>query len=106
MGKLYVLLRKNQKKEFEKLSSFTKTGKDHGRIEKREYYTFCDEQIIKHLLETKWESVNGIGMTRVTRIIGEAKTIETQYHLLDQKTNAEAYENLARGHWSIENSLH
>ena len=99
-------MQKNEKKEFEKLSSFTETGKGHGRIEKREYYTFCDAQVIKQLLGTKWGSVNCIGMARLTRITGEVKTIETHYHLLDQETSAETYGNLARGHWGIENSLH
>lgn len=96
----------NEKEEFETLSSFTETGKDHGRIEKREYYTFCDTQTIRQLLGGKWDYVNCIGMARLTRIVGETKTIETHYHLLDQETSAESYGKLARGHWNIENGLH
>ena len=42
-----------QKKEFKKLSSYVETSKDHGHIEKREYYAFAGKGEIKRMLDTK-----------------------------------------------------
>lgn len=75
-----------QKKEFKKLSSYVETAKDHGRIEKREYYTFAGKGEIKQMLDTKWVHVECIGMTRLTRTVGEVTTIEVHYHLMDTET--------------------
>ena len=98
-------LEEKNKEDFQKLSSYTETAKDHGRIEKREYYTFADTEEIKRMLDTRWEHVKCIGMARLTRTIRETTT-EVHYHLLDVETAAERYMELARGHWEIENSLH
>lgn len=103
---LFNDMERNEKEEFEKLSCFTETGKEHGRIEKREYYTFCDKQIIKEILGEKWKHIACIGMARLTRIVGDKESTETHYHLLDYEVNAENYGKLARGHWEIENNLH
>lgn len=99
-------LEKNHKKEFKKLSSYIKTSKDHGRIEKREYYTFAGTEEIKRMLNDKWVHVGCIGMARLTRTVGETTSMEVHYHLLDRERSADQYMELARGHWEIENSLH
>ncbi len=99
-------LEEKNKEDFQKLSSYTETAKDHGRIEGREYYTFADTEEIKRMLGARWEHVKCIGMARLTRTIGEAATREVHYHLLDVETAAEKYMELAKGHWEIENSLH
>lgn len=101
-------LEEEHKEEFKKLSSHTEMTKNHGRIEKREYYTFADASEIKRILDSRWVCVNCIGMARLTRTVGGGKTTTTEvhYHLLDTETPAEKYMELARGHWEIENSLH
>ncbi len=99
-------LEEEHKEEFKKLSSHTEITKNHGRIEKREYYTFADAGEIKRMLDSRWVYVNCIGMARLTRTVGETTTTEIHYHLLDTETPAEKYMELARGHWEIENSLH
>lgn len=99
-------MEKNQKKEFKKLSTYTEQTKDHGRIEKREYYTFSKTEEIRQILDKKWVFVNCIGMARLTRTVGKTTSVEVHYHLLDRETSAEDYGKLARSHWEIENSLH
>jgi len=99
-------LEEKHNKEFQKLSAYTETAKDHGRIERREYYTFADTEEIKRMLDAKWVHVGCIGMARLTRTVGETTSVEVHYHLLDRETPAEQYMKLARGHWEIENSLH
>lgn len=99
-------LEEEHKEEFKKLSSHTEMAKNHGRIGKREYYTFADASGIKRILDSRWACVNCIGMARLTRTVGETTTTEVHYHLLDTETPAEKYMELARGHWEIGNSLH
>lgn len=99
-------MEKNQKKEFKKLSTYTELTKDHGRMEKREYYTFNKTKEIKQILDKKWGYVNCIGMARLTRTVGETTSVELHYHVFDQETSAEDYGKLARSHWEIENKLH
>ncbi len=64
-------LEEEHKEEFKKLSSHTEMTKNHGRIEKREYYTFADASEIKRILDSRWVCVNCIGMARLTRTVGE-----------------------------------
>lgn len=99
-------MEENQAEEFQKLSTYTERTKDHGRIEKREYYTFSEAEEIKRMLDPKWVHVGCIGMARLTRIVGETTSTEVHYHLLDQETSADNYGELAKGHWEIENGLH
>lgn len=65
---------------FQKLSSYTETAKNHGRIEKQEYYTFASTEEIKRMMDTRWEHVKCIDMARLTRTIRETTT-EVHYHL-------------------------
>lgn len=88
----------NQSNEFQKLSTYTEFTKDHGRIEKREYYTFSQSEEISQILDSKWIHVNCIGMARLTRTVGETTSVEVHYHLLDQEISAQKYRELARCH--------
>ncbi len=99
-------MEENQAKEFQKLSAYKEVTKDHGRIEKREYYTFSKTEDIQRILDKKWVHVGCIGMARLTRTVGKTTSVEVHYHLLDQETSADIYGKLARSHWEIENSLH
>lgn len=99
-------MEKNRPGDFEALDSFQEIQKDHGRIEKREYYTFCDGKEVAGMLDPKWVHVKCLGMARLTRDKGETVSKEVHFHLLDKSIGAEEYARLARGHWSIENGLH
>ena len=99
-------MEQNSPKAFQELSSHTEQTKDHGRVEKREYYTYSNLDIIRQILDPRWKHVKCIGMARLTRRVGEVTSTEVHYHLLDTETSAADYGKLARGHWAIENCLH
>lgn len=99
----------NQK--YDALSHVRSFDKDHGRIEIRDYYVFKDEEQIRLAIDPKWEYVKAVGMAVIKRtVIGkeekENEQRETHFHLLSDPIRVDEYANLARGHWSIENSLH
>lgn len=79
--------------------------KDHGRIEKREYYLETD---ISWLIERKeWAGINSIGMVRssVTSTKTGEFTQETRY-FITSLTDISEFADSVRKHWSIESQLH
>lgn len=99
-------MEENGRKRFAAMDTCLEVQKDHGRIEKREYRIFAEDDEIKKLLDPKWEHVNCLGMARLTRQTGDSVSKEIHFHLLDTVVSAEKYGQLARGHWEIENGLH
>lgn len=80
--------------------------KGHGRIEIREYWTIHDTDILEHLdPEKKWKGLQGIGMVRAQRRIGQEMSRETRYFLLSFSA-VKTFVYAVRSHWGIENSLH
>ena len=77
--------------------------KDHGRIEKRDYY-LCTN--LKWLAEKdEWKNLGAVGMVRSHRMTNGSESTEFRYFitsLKDVKLAAKAM----RSHWSIENNLH
>lgn len=115
-GAEYVLgLKRNQESLFRDVKlyfdtetpacSHEKIEKDHGRIEKREYFLETD---IKWLFQRyEWANLNGIGMVRtsVTTIKTGKFTQENRY-FITSLTNISHFASAVRKHWSIENQLH
>ncbi len=77
--------------------------KDHGRIEKREYFLETD---IDWLEESEgWESLYGIGAV-CSQVEEKGQwRIETRY-FITSLTDITAFARAVRGHWGIENNLH
>jgi predicted transposase YbfD/YdcC len=75
--------------------------KGHGRIERRDYWTISNPEILDYLdPEKRWKGLRGIGMVRAQRRIGQEVSLETRYFLLSfssVKTLAYA----VRSHWGI-----
>lgn len=94
-------MEKNRKKDFENMDAFCEITKDHGRIEKREYYVCSNAKEIAGVLGSKWKHVKCLGMARLTRNSGEDSKSKIHFHLLDTPVKAEEYAGLARGHWAI-----
>ena len=121
-GADYVLaLKGNQKNLFEDVQLFLddciadsfkgvafdkhyELDKGHGRIETRAYYITDDISWLAD--QDKWEGLHSIGVTVSTREIKGVKTEQRRYHICSIEANAKKYAEAARGHWSIENSLH
>ena len=84
--------------------SKTKTlTKNHGRIEKREYFLTEDVEGIAD--KNDWCNLNAIGMVRSTRIINDLETVEVRY-FISSVTDVKLFAKAVRQHWGIENSLH
>lgn len=78
--------------------------KDHGRIETRRYW--ITDRIAWIEDRAEWEGLRSVGMIERIRDIGGEVTSEISFHLCSIAPQARLFERAARGHWSVENSLH
>ena len=79
--------------------------KDHGRIEKREYYL---ETKIDWLTQREdWMGLNGIGMVK-TSVISQktGEFSQESRYFITSLTDIHKFANAVRKHWSIESQLH
>lgn len=77
--------------------------KDHGRIEKREYYLETEIDWIQS--KQDWANLKSIGAV-VSTVDRNGKTsIEVRY-FISTLTDVEIFAKAVRGHWGVENSLH
>jgi predicted transposase YbfD/YdcC len=80
--------------------------KGHGRIETRSYYLVDDPLYMSYLESAeKWPGLKSIGMVHSQREVGAVVSTERRYFLCSIDS-VEEFASAARGHWSIENSLH
>ncbi len=86
--------------------SYRTVEKGHGRIEIREYWTITDPEILTFLdAEHRWKQLQGIGMVRAERRLGQEVTRETRYYLLSFP-GVKTFAHAVRSHWGIENCVH
>jgi len=79
--------------------------KDHGRLETRRYYQSADVSWFAD--RQQWEGLRSIGMVESTRQVADAPaTTDRRYYLSSLPVDIEKFARAARGHWSVENSLH
>ena len=77
--------------------------RSHGRDETREYVSLPASAALKKL---GWSAVRSIGMVH-SRTTRDGKVCEeSRYYLSSHRPSARKLAKFARGHWSIENSLH
>lgn len=78
--------------------------KDHGRIEKREYW-IVEESSFE--VQNQWGGLHSVGMVKSETWVGTEFEAETRYYISSCKNlTAEQFAKAVRGHWGIENSLH
>jgi predicted transposase YbfD/YdcC len=93
------------KKELKEKNFYHKTlEKDHGRIEKREYYMVKDVSWIDQI--GRWEKLSAIGMVISERTFQETTTVFTRFYIMSDIHNVQEFANAVRVHWGIENGLH
>jgi predicted transposase YbfD/YdcC len=82
----------------------TTLEKDHGRIEKREYFLEPDEtDWIPQ--KSDWANFNAIGMVRTTVETNGTKHTNIRYYITSVRSITD-FAYAVRSHWSIENQLH
>lgn len=79
-------------------------AKNHGRLEKREYWLVSNTDWITQKKE--WSELNSIGMVRSEVTIKEKTSIEFRYYISSLKNAPVLFQNSVRKHWGIETSCH
>lgn len=82
-------------------------NKGHGRVEKRECWSF-DPTSWKDCFRTlkKWPTIKSITLIEATRTINGIDTSEKRYFISSLPPQADVILNAVRSHWGIENGLH
>lgn len=94
----------NNKNELSKISFYSSTNKEHGRIEKRECYVCNDIEFIWN--KDEWTNLKSIILVRNYREEYGKLTIDDRYYISDLPLSATNFSDIIRKHWSIENNLH
>lgn len=82
-------------------------GKEHGRVEVRECWTFNPHQWAPYFRTLdKWKGLQSVAMIRAQRYVGETVTTETRFAISSLSHQAKLVLQSTRRHWGIENKLH
>ncbi|MCP4428700.1 MAG: ISAs1 family transposase, partial [Chloroflexi bacterium] len=82
-------------------------GKEHGRIEIRECWTFAPHEWAQYFRTLdKWKGLQSVAMIRAQRQMGDKTTIETRFAISSLASQAKLVLRATRRHWGIENKLH
>lgn len=81
--------------------------KGHGRIEIRECWTVSDPAVIAYVTDRQpWSTLRTVARVRAERRVADQTTVEDRLYISSLEHDAALVLQAARGHWSIENSLH
>lgn len=94
----------NDEEELKRINTYKTFDKDHGRIEKREYYISDNLFFINN--KNKWKDLKAIGMVIQEREEKNVKSKEVHYYILNKYIDAAKFASYVRKHWAIENGLH
>lgn len=99
-----VIFQDAEKKRYRGIDAdqYETVEKSHGRIEKREYFSICAEELPKQ----GWDGVKSLGMVKRERTDGKKTTRETVFYLSSCEIDAQLLEKCVRNHWQVENRLH
>lgn len=86
--------------------AYTETvEKEHGRFERRRYWTTGMLTVIKE--QKKWPSLTSVGMVESERTVDGITSREVRYFISSLPgDDAEKFANAVRSHWTVENNLH
>jgi predicted transposase YbfD/YdcC len=77
---------------------------DHGRIETRTATVSTEIDWLQK--QHQWPGLKAVGKVVRMRETAEKTTTETAYYLLSSELTPERFNEVARQHWGVENSLH
>lgn len=84
---------------------FETLEKNHGRIEKRQYWLTHDIEGLGTI--ERWPKLHAMAMCRATRTVKEQTSIEDRYFITSTKhKDVKKIAIAIRNHWGIENKLH
>ena len=85
------------------LPSIVTRGKDHGRIEKREYRLLTDLSWLPQ--RSEWAGLKALGFVRST-VTKNGSTSTDDRYFITSLTDIGQFSYAVRKHWSVENQLH
>lgn len=121
-GEYCIAVKENQKNLYEELQSIFSdekcrllecgisdeymetVEKDHGRIERRQYYSVCSKTWVSE--ENRWKGCQSINLVLSERIYRGETSKESRFYISSHLPNASVNGRIIRQHWSIENNLH
>jgi predicted transposase YbfD/YdcC len=86
------------------ISRYETIDGEHGRLETRRYWHVNAPDYVKE--KAAWPGLVSLGMCEAKREVNGQTSQEKRYYLSSLGVDAESFAKAARGHWSIENSLH
>ena len=78
--------------------------KNHGRIEKREYYSICAKSWMSR--ENQWEGCKSVTLVVSERLYRGEISKENRFYISSHVADANFNGKIIRQHWSVENNLH
>ena len=116
-GHYLLAVKKNQKELYEDISCAFKANKAISLVEDWEYSSNRFETRKCSILNAKtslmedifseWEGLETLVKVEASRVVKEQKTTQVRYYISDENyLNAKYFNQLTRGHWSVENHLH
>ena len=77
---------------------------NHGRIERRRYWTTSTLDTIR--TRDVWHKLQTVGVTEAERSLNGETTRERRYYIVSSPSNAKTFCTAVRSHWQIENVVH
>jgi predicted transposase YbfD/YdcC len=85
------------------LDSVATDGKEHGRVENRQYFLETDIGWLSQ--RESWQGLKAVGMVKSTVCEKNKTSVETRY-FITSLSDVGKFSESVRKHWSIENQLH
>jgi predicted transposase YbfD/YdcC len=77
---------------------------NHGRIERRRYWTTSTLDTIR--TRDVWHKLQTVGVAEAERSMNGETTTERRYYIASSPSNAKTFCTAVRSHWQIENVVH
>ena len=77
---------------------------NHGRIERRRYWTTSTLDTIR--TRDVWHKLQTVGVAEAERSMNGETTTERRYYIVSSPSNAKTFCTAVRSHWQIENVVH
>lgn len=78
--------------------------KNHGRLEKREYWLLSNTDWITQ--KNEWSELKSVGMVRSEITVKDKTSVEFRYYISSLKNTPVLFRDSVRKHWEIETSCH